>query len=158
MQSEHVEKVYVGPNNTAVLKCPHCGNTKTLKVGRFKGRKDPLRMRCKCKAASHVRLEFRKAFRKKTSLEGIYTMVSGGTGRGRVVVQNLSRKGIGFTTLAKHNLRNGDQVEVAFTLDNEKRSRIEKRAVIRTVNGSYVGCELTEKGRQDAVLGFYLMP
>ena len=61
---EDVQTVYVGANDTALLKCANCGIAKTLDVGKFKGRKDPLKLQCKCKSSSQVFLEFRKSFRR----------------------------------------------------------------------------------------------
>jgi hypothetical protein len=158
MQSEQVKTIYVGPDNIVVLICPECGNTKTLNVERFKGRRAPLTLKCKCKTATRVFLEFRKAFRKKVNLEGVYVKLNEEGQRGRMVVLNLSKKGIGFKTLAKHNLSQDDEIKVNFALDNERRSQIETRAIVRSTDGDYVGCEFTNPTNLGGELGFYLMP
>jgi hypothetical protein len=98
IQSGDVQTVYVGPNETAQLKCLNCGISKTLDVGKFKGRKDPLKLQCKCKSSSQVFLEFRKTFRKKTNLEGVYTVLARDGELGRIFVKNLSKKGIGYSS------------------------------------------------------------
>ena len=158
MQSGDVQIVYVGPNDTALLKCLNCGISKTLDVGKFKGRKDPLKLQCKCKSSARIFLEFRKGFRKKTNLEGVYTVLTRDDEGGRIVVQNISKKGIGFTTFSNHKLSEKDEIQVVFTLDNQKKSRIEKHAIVRNTEGNYVGCEFTGKNYHDTDLGFYLMP
>jgi hypothetical protein len=157
IQSGDVQTVYVGPNETAQLKCFNCGISKTLDVGKFKGRKDPLKLQCKCKSSSQVFLEFRRAFRKKTNLEGVYTVLARDGEHGRIFVKNLSKKGIGFTTLSNHKLCQDDEIQVVFILDDQKKSRIEKHAVVRTTDGYNVGCEFTGKDHHDTALGFYLM-
>jgi hypothetical protein len=158
MQSGDVQNVYVGPNNTAQIQCPNCGISKTLDVAKFKGRKDPLKLQCKCKSSALVFLEFRKGFRKKTNLEGVYTTLTRDDKGGRIFVQNLSKKGIGFTTFSNHKLSQGDEIKVVFTLDDQKKSKVEKHAVVRNTESNYVGCEFTGKDDHDKNLAFYLMP
>jgi Neuraminidase (sialidase) len=152
-----VQTVYVGPNDTARIKCPNCGTSRSLDVRKFKGRKDPLKLLCKCKSSSQIFLEFRKSFRRTTNLEGIYTLLARSDERGKIFVKNLSKKGIGFTTFSDHKLSQEDEIQVVFTLDDQKKSKIEKNAVVRNTNGNYVGCEFTGKDHHDTALGFYLM-
>jgi hypothetical protein len=129
-----------------------------MNVGRFKGRGTSLTLKCKCKTATKVFLEFRKAFRKKVDLEGVYAKKNDDEQRGRIAVLNLSKKGIGFKTLAKHNLSKGDEIKVNFTLDNKTRSQIDAHAIVRSTNEDYVGCEFTDPTNLSGDLGFYLMP
>lgn len=157
-QPEDVQTVYVSPNDTAQLKCPNCGISKSLDVSKFKGRKDPLKLKCKCKSSSQIFLEFRKAFRKNVNFVGVYKVLAREDEGGRIFVKNLSKKGIGFTTFSKHKLLQGDEIQVVFTLDNQNQSKIEKHAVVRNTDGDNVGCEFTGKDPQDTDLGFYLMP
>jgi hypothetical protein len=158
MNSENMQTVYVGPNDTAQLNCPACGVSKTLDVGKFKGRKDPLKLKCKCNSTSQVFLEFRKAFRKKANLRGVYNVPERKDESGRIIVKNLSKRGIGFTTFSDHKLSQGDEIKVDFTLDDRKETRIEKHAVVMNTEKNYVGCEFTGKDHHDTSLGFYLMP
>jgi Neuraminidase (sialidase) len=154
---EDVQTVYVGANDTALLKCANCGIAKTLDVGKFKGRKDPLKLQCKCKSSSQVFLEFRKSFRRTTNLEGVYTVLARSDERGKIFVKNLSKKGIGFTTFSDHKLSQEDEIQVVFTLDDQKKSKIEKKAIVKNINGNDVGCEFIGKDHHDTALGFYLM-
>ena len=159
MEPKHVKTIYVGPNNVVPLVCPQCGNRKTMNVEKFKGRGTPLTLKCRCKTATKVFLEFRKAYRKKVDLKGFYVLnLYEGEQKGRIAVLNISRKGIGFKTLAKHDLSQGDEIRVNFTLDDQKRSKIEKRAIVRSTNGGYVGCEFINEADIGGELGFYLMP
>ena len=60
-----IQKVFVNPNGgTAVLKCPHCGNVKTLCVGKFSGSMRRVKIRCSCQTVFAVVFEFRKHERK----------------------------------------------------------------------------------------------
>ena len=93
---------------------------------KIKGRKDPLKLQCKCKSSYQIFLEFRKSFRKTTNLEGVYTALARSDERGKIFVKNLSKKGIGFTTFSDHKLSQEDEVQVVFTLDDQKKYKIEK--------------------------------
>jgi hypothetical protein len=151
-------KVRLTPDNVAVIKCPHCGTTRTVNAEKLNNPRGPLKGRCKCGAAFHVLFEVRKAYRKETRLHGNYVKHSAGQEQGRIIVKNISLSGIGFTTLSKHNLKQGDKVKLKFTLDDKRRSEIEKNGVVNVVNDKSIGCEFMDSDHQDKALGFYLMP
>jgi hypothetical protein len=158
VHSLEIRKVYINEDNTALLVCPHCGTSKNVQVAKYKGRKDPLKVRCTCRSAFHVLFEFRRAYRKQTNLHGDYSKLPACKQWGKMVVKNISLTGIGFSTLTRHNLRKDDELKVKFTLDDKRRSEIEKDVVVRLVEDTYIGCEFTERVQFDKVLGFYLMP
>ena len=72
-------------------------------------------------------------------------------------VENISLLGIGFVTLHMNRLKEGDEIKVAFTLDDKRHSKIEKNAVVMWIKDKHVGCQFTETDQSDKVLGFYLM-
>lgn len=150
-----ITKAYVDHDDTALLVCPHCKLARVTNVAKFKERKDALKVRCRCRNIYGVHLEFRRAYRKATSLEGRY---SGPTGRGgRMTVKNVSQGGIGFLTSSPHQLKQGDLVSIEFKLDDGKDSVINRRAVVRVVEDLYVGVQFSlAAGAYDAALGFYL--
>ncbi|MFC1524332.1 hypothetical protein ACFL6N_06035 [Thermodesulfobacteriota bacterium] len=54
----------------------------------------------------------------------------------------------------------GDIYEVKFFLDDNHKTLIQRKVVIRLVEGSYIGGQFTEPALhdQEKALGFYLMP
>jgi hypothetical protein len=150
--------VRLNPDNMAVIKCPQCGTARTVNAAKLDNPRGPLKARCKCGAAFGILFEVRKAYRKETRLHGNYVKDSAGEEQGRIIVRNISLSGIGFTTLTKHNLKQGDNVRLKFTLDDKRRSEIEKNGVVRVVNDKSIGCQFTGSDQQDDALGFYLMP
>jgi len=150
--------VRLNPDNMAVIKCPQCGTARTVNAAKLDNPRGPLKARCKCGAAFHVLFEVRKAYRKETRLHGNYVKDSAGEEQGGIIVRNISLSGIGFITLTKHNLKQGDKVKLKFTLDDKRRSEIEKNGVVRVVNDKSIGCQFTGSDQQDEALGFYLMP
>jgi hypothetical protein len=151
-------KVYVDQDNTATLVCPNCGLSKTANVTKFKDRKDPLKIRCKCGSSFSVSFEFRRAHRKETNLKGYYCRLPARKDWHEMLVKNISLTGIGFATFTAHNLRKGSEVRVRFTLDDASQSEIEKDVVVRVVKDKYLGGEFRERALFDKALGFYLMP
>ena len=150
--------IRLGPDNMAVLKCPDCGGVRTINAAKLDNPRGPLKARCKCGAVFRILFEVRKAYRKETRLHGNYIKDSPGHEQGKIIVRDISGSGIGFTTLTKHNLKQGDKVKLKFTLDDKRRSAIEKDGVVKVVNDKSIGCQFTDSDQQDDPLGFYLMP
>lgn len=152
-----MQKVYLRHNNTAVVKCPNCGIEKTVNAAKLKKRGKSFKLRCTCRSVFRVSFEFRKAYRKRNNLEGYYATISESKQYGKMRVEDISLLGIGFTTLHTNRLKKGDGINVEFTLDDKRHSKIEKNAVVRWVKDKHIGCQFTETDQYDKDLGFYLM-
>ena len=152
-----MQKVYVRHDSTAVVNCPNCGTEKTINTAKLEKRGKPFKLRCTCRSVFRVFFEFRKAYRKRTNLEGYYTPISESKQWGKIHLENISLTGIEFVTLHMNRLKEGDEIKVAFTLDDKRHSKIEKNAVVRWVKDKHIGCQFTETDQYDKVLGFYLM-
>ena len=150
------QRVYVKDDNTAVVKCPHCGTAKTVNTGKLKNHRKTLALRCSCRSVFRVFFEFRKSYRKKTNLEGYYAILPVSRQWGKMRIDAISLSGIGFTTLNKNNLKKGDRIKVKFNLDDKRHSEVEKEAVVIWANNKSAGCEFTETDEYDRILGFYL--
>jgi len=148
------KKIFV-KDSKAVIICPCCEMVKSINVEKFKGRKEPLTVRCKkCGENFSILLDFRVSYRKKVHLDGYYTKV-GFNRWNRIVVKDISRTGIRITTL--RDLKEGDEVKIKFTLDNTKHSEIERNAVVKWAKDRYAGLEFTDTSQYESELGFYLM-
>ncbi len=157
-----VLKVFVSRENSATIRCPSCGATKSFSVERFKGKSHSIKLRCGCERLFKVDLDFRRAYRKKTSLSGYYAvLIVDGDEKGRqlrMLVDNLSSTGMGMTTSGVHGLKVDDVLMVEFVLDDPKQTIINKKVVVRRVLDSRIGCEFQGPSPTDKELGFYLMP
>ncbi len=163
MSAEEIQRVYVNPDDgRAVLKCPRCGAARTQYVAKFKGTRKTFKVKCKCQHAFRISFEFRTAYRKESHLQGYFSKLPEAREWEKMVVKDLSIKGIGFSTLTRHHLNIGDEVKVRFNLDDVRGSRIEKEAVVKWVNNRDAGCEfitsVSYDETADAALNFYLMP
>lgn len=158
-----LEKVYVNPDDlTAVLKCPQCGIARTRYVGKFRGPRRRVKVKCSCQFVFRILLEFRRTFRKGSELQGYYTKLPATGAWDEMLLTNLSISGTGFVTLTQHSLSKGDEIKVKFTLDDGRSSKIEKKALVRWVNDRDIGCEFMASVGYDATydtaLNFYLIP
>jgi len=153
--------VYVNPKDeTAVLKCPNCGAARTQQVGRFKGSRRTVKTRCRCKTDFRTSFEFRKAQRKETNILGYFATLPEGEDWRKMLVTSISLGGIGLLAQSTHALAKGDVLRVRFSLkDRNRRSIIERDAVVRWTDSIHVGCEFTasvEYDTVDVIPGYYL--
>jgi len=154
---DNIQKVYVNQDGIAVLKCPVCEATKISKVQDYKGERHIVKVRCNCQNVFAVNLEFRKNYRKQTKLSGDFFGVNKEGLRGKLLILNISKGGIGAKVVGMNNNRVGDELRVRFNLNDQNNSLIEKKVVVRLVKQDYIGCEFLDTGSPDKALGFYLM-
>ncbi len=138
------EKAQVNRYDKVEIKCPQCGTTGTQYVGKFRGPKRNVKIRCKCQSHFRVSFEFRKAPRQETDIQGYYATLSHGDEWKKMLVTNISVGGVGLLTHAMHELNIGDQLKVRFSLNAVRRSLVEKDAVVRWVADGNIGCEFRE--------------
>ena len=110
-------KVFVRPDSSAVLKCPHCLTSKNVNGGRPGKRGKRLDIKCTCGSLFQVFFESRQAERKDTYIHGYYAKLPERQDWSKVLVKNLSPSGIGFVALTTPNVRSGDQIRIALTWD-----------------------------------------
>ncbi len=152
-------KVFVRPDNTATIICPRCNAVKKISVVPFRNKKHLLRMRCRCDERFTVQLDFRKSYRKSTSLPGTFRVIQPKNGEGGIIhIQNLSLGGIGFTVSGIHHIEKGQILQLAFTLNDRHQSAVNKQAKVCTVKKNAIGCQFLEKQPMEKALGFYLRP
>jgi predicted RNA-binding Zn-ribbon protein involved in translation (DUF1610 family) len=153
-----LEKIYVSDDGRATITCPNCGLTRQARVDQYRGRKHTIKINCSCGNSFPVHLEFRRVYRKQTDLKGTYRILSSGGGGGQVAIRDLSRNGIGFTVSGIHSIKIGQRALIDFTLDNRKRSRLQKEVIIRSIDSNLIGCEFNNQQAFEKDLGFYLQP
>lgn len=74
-----------------------------------------------------------------------------------MTVINLSRNGIGFTVSGIHAIEAGQKAQIKFTLDNPKKTVLEKEVKIIAVNNNLIGCAFLDDLQFEKDLGFYLL-
>ncbi len=157
--------IYANLHEPVQLSCDQCGRSKKMPLEAFKQHDKPLKVQCPCGATFRIGIVVRKFYRKKTRLHGTYVkhgVMSGNVvEQGRMVVEDLSRTGVGLQTLCKHNLAPNDIITLTFTLDDQQRTMIQRRAQIKRISELFVGAEWLDQDAytpDNRMLGFYLMP
>ena len=146
---------YVGKDGRTVLRCPKCDVTKTIDTsdGNYSFRK--FKATCQCGTLIKGQFEFRKHFRKKVNLSGVYKKRDTGV-RGKIIIQNISLQGVGFNCLRKPSFQKGDQLDISFTLDNAKKSEVKLWVEVININDRFVGVKRCDAQIMQPELGFYL--
>jgi hypothetical protein len=81
--------------------------------------------------------------------------------RGHVIVEDISRTGLGFRPLGPHAVRVNEVLLVAFRLDDPQQSRIQKAVRVRRIADGGIGDEFLDHDaytEPNRILGFYLRP
>jgi len=150
-------KTFVRDNNTATVICPACNRIKQISAEPYRNRKHTLRVRCACGELFSLRLDFRRHYRKLTSLPGTYAILPPDRpGGGIMHVRNISRSGLGFTLSGRHNIKKGVRVILTFRLNDRNQTKLRKEAIVRSVKGNYIGCQFPPNDPIEKALGFYL--
>ena len=152
-----VKKVFADNKGLVVFHCSHCGKSQKEPAKPYRQVKGAIRIECDCGNAYEVKIEFRTSFRKETILEGLFSSVSLPGIWMKMRVKDLSFDGCSFEILGTNPLRPGDEIRIEVTLDNVKKTKIKKLAVVRSVREGIIGCQFKEPpGAFDPDLGFYL--
>lgn len=148
---------HVQNGNTAALICPTCSTVKHIAVHRLRGNRHSLKIRCRCQEVFHVNLNFRKYHRKQISLPGTYAILKpAGSGGGVSHIRNISKGGLGFTVSGKNPLQQDQLIEVEFHLNDRQMTKVKKQALVRSVNGNFIGCQFNPKEELGKELGFFI--
>lgn len=149
--------VHVRENDTATLICPACGAIKPIATDSFRHGRHTLSVRCRCQHEFTVLLDFRRNYRKQTSLPGTYEIVSeGGVGGGIIHVNNISRGGVGFTVSGIHRIEQDQELQIEFQLNDKNRTVLKKQALVISVRQNTIGCAFKCNVEMEKALGFYL--
>ena len=151
-----MEKIYVGYTNKVTISCPKCGLEKKKTVFKFKNTHKRLKAKCKCGEVFRFTLDFRKYYRKSVRLTGEY-FFQGKDEKGEIVIEDISKTGINFTTLKPHHFSKNDVVELKFTLDNSMKMEMRTRVKILWINDRTVGAQFSDPKILEKDLGLYLI-
>ncbi|MFH1148345.1 MAG: PilZ domain-containing protein [Pseudomonadota bacterium] len=137
------------------LLCPFC-NANALESAKSFPIHKPISINCSCGKSYEVVIEYRKAFRKKTSLPAIYWKLDPKDVFHNGTIHDLTLEGCNLLVSENNALHQGDRIKLLFKLDNSKRTKVEREAVIRRISENNMGCEFVGNAVLDPELGFYV--
>jgi hypothetical protein len=146
---------YVGKDGLAALRCPNCGTTKIIDTAKKNYAFKAFKATCKCGEQIRGQFEFRQYYRKKVNLSGRYRHRESGV-QGKILVDNISLMGVGFTCMRKHRFKKGDHLDISFTLDNDRKSKVSLWVVVERLQDRFVGAKRQDPHVSQPDLGFYL--
>ena len=150
-------KVYVQDDNCITIKCPDCSQPACIKVESFRNKCHTFKVRCTCKAIFKVEVDYRRFYRKPTRIAGIYRSIKPPRREGgEILIINLSKEGIGFKAFTEHDIRKGNTLRVSFELDDHKKSYLQKKVKVQSINKDVIGCRFLDPDLFETALGFYL--
>ena len=157
--------IYANLSETVTLVCEQCRRSKAFKAAAVKDLPQPLKIQCPCGVTFGVNIVIRQFYRKKTQLLGTYVKYDFQTPQileqGRMIVEDISRKGLGFRTIYRHTILVNDVLSITFTLDDKQKTDIRKSVRIRRIDDRFIGAEFVDHDTYtdtNRILGFYLMP
>jgi hypothetical protein len=154
------EKVYITRKQMATFICPKCQKSKTVDVSKYASLDKIVKVKinCPCGYGYTSILEKRRKYRKETNLAGSFVRLVEGrqVEGGLMTVKDLSTSGLKIQVNSEHNCIVGDIVQVEFYLDDNHRTLIRKKVIVRNVVGSNIGTEFAPTEAIDKALGFYL--
>lgn len=149
-------RAFVKEDDNTTIVCPQCNTRKTISVSQFRHHLHMLKVKCKCGYVFKAQLEFRRHYRKPTTLPGNYSRTTREIDGYVIKVLNISLSGASFETLGPHDLEVGQTGNLVFTLDNHKETIIKRQVVIKSVQNRRIGCEFTADQELEKDFGFYL--
>ncbi|MCB2181889.1 MAG: PilZ domain-containing protein [Desulfobulbaceae bacterium] len=145
----------------AYITCTECGKSKQIPVGKFKGARQTIKIRCSCKNEFLINLNFRKEIRKKVDIEGKYRKASlHHSNMEECCVVDLSFRGVRLKIQDTQHLKVDDELILHFILDDTRKTEVERKIRICNITGEgYVGAQFLdpEMDNFDKHIGFYLM-
>lgn len=158
------QPVFPRDDGLVLLTCPRCGLQESVALGQFEKLGDAIQVSCPCRKQFLAVLEKRRYFRKSVRLDGYFSIGGdlgpiGANGNiwGPMVVEDLSKAGLRFSSSNANHARPGDLMMVRFNLDNTNQSLIHKAVRVISVTGNEVGCKFEGADSYDITLGFYFM-
>jgi len=151
-----VQKIKVDSLKKGKIICPQCRNEKTINAVSFRMNHN-IKLTCECKHVYYIRFDQRRHPRKQVNLIGKFRKINEEPPKVTYVeICNISVSGLSFKTKNVANLRTGDDLALAFILNDCRQSEIKANGVIRYVKENRVGIELDHlTGTSQDVLADY---
>ena len=157
-------RVFAAKDGNYMMTCPKCGRQEMVAPAVFEKMGSVLNVNCPCRCIFRIIREMRQSYRKAVCLEGIFAQDVSDINKlkvdnvwGPMMVTNLSKTGLNFTSDKAGRLRRGDQLQLRFYLDNSSKTLIKKPAEVKSVHKDTVGCQFKGSDRYDVTLGFYFL-
>ena len=156
-KKEH--RVYLNDQGEGTFICPACDKGVIRDLNQFAGADSAVRLKCKCSCGNvyRVLVERRRHFRKSVKLVGMLSHrgEKGPPSKSLIKIVDISKSGIQFSVNSMPEFEVGSRLALEFTLDDEERSQIREKCIVRRIQSNIVGVEF-ENFDHYGKLGQYL--
>jgi hypothetical protein len=155
-------KIYTTKEKTAWISCPACDKQWEMDVSKFfdASLEKEIRLKAKCQCGHQwpLVLEKRRYSRKKVHLLGAYAVKPKGRApyKGQMEILDLSLKGLKMVLDQDWGIKAGDWMDVAFKLDNQPHTLINRRVIVKSVSGKTISASFQDSCAVNPALGFYV--
>lgn len=125
-----IKKYYANKDGQITVQCPSCETIRTISVDCFKNKKHEITIKCSCLNVIGIDIEFRQCYRKKVNIYGNYKYQKDLNYKDCVIV-DLSLTGVAVKITNDSTIKKEDELIINFILDNNKKSKIEKKIIVR---------------------------
>jgi predicted DNA-binding antitoxin AbrB/MazE fold protein len=149
-------KIFVTSDKMATFPCPECGKSYKKDVSKFIDHETQVKLkyRCKCKNSFSVVLERRRSIRKNVDFRGYLLNKQQ---RIPLTVIDISQHGMKIKILEKLPLKEGQKIQIEFSLDDSKKSMVSKTVQVNKIMPSLtLGCEFMEQVHYGDLGKFFL--
>lgn len=152
-------EIFVHNKSTVMFSCPHCRLEKAVNTSDIKD-VSHWNISAVCTRCEHqftVSFNFRKYYRKKTSIKGVlYSTQSSSDPVGDVVITDISLTGVGFD-VERGEVNAKDVLVLRFILEVDDSVEIMKRISVESIRGHKVGASFVEEVGFDKHIGKYIL-
>jgi hypothetical protein len=144
-----VQKVKLDSSKKGKIICPKCRQEKTINAVSFRMNHD-IKVTCECKHVYYIQFDQRRHSRRNVRLKGRFQKVNEKAAKVfHIEICNISLSGLSFKTKDVASLRVGDDLALAFVLNDHRQSEIKGKGVIRYVKEDQVGIKLDQLDETD---------
>lgn len=122
--------------------CPSCGKKKKLDVGKFRDRKDHLKVRCTCLFIFAFKPVFPKVSADDSRNQGYFVNLSKGSQKNRMTIINTTSSGINFRLQGLYVPRKADKLRVEYS-DPFSKKAIKRKGTVHRISGKTVSVFFT---------------
>ncbi len=156
---------YITQQRSFTVVCPHCAQPQVFKLDDIpQNSRNPFKYECPCGVPTNVLLNARRNYRKRVNLGGVFTVASESKKIERLcTVLDISATGMRIATDSCKAIYPGQLLHANVVLDNNLRSRLTLRCVVRRVipeNARLLSTLEFENlnPHEEEILRVYLMP
>jgi len=163
--AEQLIEVHLSPQKTFLVVCPHCNQSRIFNLKDLpQNSPNPFNYECRCGGFSSVLLNYRRSYRKRVNLAGMFTVPSESKKIQRIcTILDISATGMQIVTDYFKPISEGQLIQATIILDDKWHTRLELPCVVLRISRENARSRLRLKfvnlsTHQQQILGSYLMP